>query len=341
MFSWRSVKFLQSLIVPYALFILTWFNTNRLIQDTWWPLVLLDMFAEYFLLSAAAVFLASLLSKRLLIVTIASIPLLLQLYFYASFFFPITSPTLLEENQRFRVATFNIWNHSVDLAQIVEVIKTTQADVIALQEITEVQRAQILAGLQHDFPHHHISQEIFGGTTALFSKHPLVNIKELDIQVDRPAIVADLLWGETRLTVVSAHLNPSFWARWRQPWHKVPGNYHQYIKDQGAQVESILTELDQRSESGTGASATFLACDCNSQETASTNRRLRRTLQEALQTAGWQLGETGDQNLRFERDISHIDYVWFSGHATLNAVYRGSVASDSDHDPVIADFVLN
>jgi len=330
------LRTVQGLVTLYSAFVFIWFLANRLVQDSVWVFVVLDKFSEYFLLPAIIVLFASLLTKKALIVLLASIPVVISAYFYAPILYPATTPNLLEEDRRFRVATFNIWNHSSNIGKIADVIKTTQADVIALQEITEDQRFELKRGLQSDYPFHHISQEIFGGTTALFSKHPMGNIKEIDIQVDRPSIVADLTWQGIPITVVSAHLNPSFWAYWRQPWKKIPGNYLIYIQDQSAQVEAIFNEINQRKE----AEAIFLACDCNSQEAASTNRRLRKRFKDAFRTVGLQIGGTGDRNTEFERDLTHIDYVWFSGRAKPNAVYRGTVPSESDHAPVIADFTF-
>jgi len=287
-------------------------------------------------LPAGIIFLISLLGKKGLVITLAFIPVLISAFYYLSFFVPISSPDLLGNEQRFRIATLNIWNHNSDIKQVIGVIDNTQADVVALQEITEEQREDLVAGLRQQYPHYHISKAVYGGTTAVFSRHPLRNVREIDIQIDRPSIVADLNWDEDPITVISAHLNPSFWAYWRQPWYKIPGNYLQYIKDQNAQVEAILDELNRR----VVANAIFLACDCNSQETASTNKLLNKTFKDAFRTVGWQVGETGSPDLRFERNLTHIDYIWFSGNAEPIAVFRGTLPSQSDHDPVIVDFVI-
>jgi len=70
----------------------------------------------------------------------------------------------MERDQRFRVATFNIWNHNNDIDEVVRVINGTSADIIALQEITEEQRDKLITGLKIAYPHYHISIEIHVNT---------------------------------------------------------------------------------------------------------------------------------------------------------------------------------
>jgi len=194
-------------IVLYVVFVVQWFLFNQFAQDSWWGVVVLDKFAEYFVLPAGIIFLISLLGKKGLVITLAFIPVLISAFYYLSFFVPISSPDLLGNEQRFRIATLNIWNHNSDIKQVIGVIDNTQADVVALQEITEEQREDLVAGLRQQYPHYHISKAVYGGTTAVFSRHPLRNVREIDIQIDRPSIVADLNWDEDPITVISAHLN--------------------------------------------------------------------------------------------------------------------------------------
>jgi len=328
------VRAINNCVLVYAFGVVVWFFFNRLYQDSWWGLVVLDKFAEYFVLPAIIFFVASLITRQSSTILLSIIPISICLFFYGSFFWPVSTPTLLPQEQRLRLATYNLWNHNNNISQVVTELDNIQADVIALQEITEVQRPLLVEGLKSKYPHYYVSKPVYGGTTALFSKLPLRNVKELDIQIDRASIVADTVWNGKNIAIASAHLNPSFWAYWQQPWRKIPANYHQYIKDQNTQVLAILDELSNREN----VEASFLACDCNSQETASTNRLLAKHFREAFRSVGWQVGNTGSEYLVFEKKLTHIDYIWFRGAAKPNAVYRWKQTVGSDHHPVIADF---
>jgi len=191
--------------------------------------------------------------------------------------------------------------------------------------------------LSKTYPHYYVSRPVYGGTTALFSKLPLTNTQELEFNIDRPAIIADVEYTSKVVTIASAHLNPSFWAYNNQPLLDIPGNFHDYIKDQNTQARMIIEAVKSR----TNSTASFLACDCNSQETASTNRLLRTYFEDSFRSIGFQTGETNQPTLKFERDLSHIDYVWFQGNAEVGGVYRSIETAGSDHAAVVADFILN
>ena len=329
-------KIFKKIVLIYAVFVTVWFFFNRFMQDAWWGLTVLDKFAEYFLLPACAICLLSAFSRKISTTIFSLVPALISIFFYWSFFVPIKPGVEVQEIDRFRVATYNIWNQNDDIGNVISAINNTYSDVIALQEITEEHRLPLIDGLISTYPHYHISKPVYGGTTALFSRHPLSDIYEHDVQIDRPSIIANVSWYDKQITIVSAHLNPSFWAYWQQPWHKIPGNYQQYIKDQNMQVSSVIETIELRPDTD----ATILACDCNSQETASTNRLLSGQFNDVLKSVGWQIGDTGSENLRFERKLTHIDYIWYSGAIVPKSIYRGNQTAGSDHEPVIADFVF-
>ena len=324
------------LIRLFSIFVLIWFVLNLAFQDIWWPLVVLDKFAEYFLAAVVPVFILSLFTKKGFTKVIAGIALLVPLYFYAPLIIPNKGDPTETEIRDLRVGTYNLWNHNKDLTKVVALINSTDADVMAMQEITDVQEAELITLMTPTYPHYYISQQVYGGTTGLFSKIELHNVQELDVGIDRPSILADLDYAGHVITVVSAHLNPSFWAYHDKPLLEIPGNYHQYIKDQNTQARMIIEAAKLRPAS----SATILACDCNSQETASTNRLLETFFEDSFAYKGFQFGQPTEAALKYERDLSHIDYVWFSGMIKPRAVYRAKESAGSDHAPILADFFI-
>ena len=325
---------IKRLLQIYSLLVALWFLCNRLLQDSWWGLVVLDKFAEYFLFASIPVFLLSLLFRNKLTILTAVLPLAACAFFYLPFFFKIQSPKIPAESDFLRVGTFNLWNHNKDIEGVVELLNKGNADVISVQEITEVQRPELVELLSQTYPHYHVSREVYGGTTALFSRHSLMNLSELEFNIDRPAIVADIEWQGQTVSVVSAHLNPSFWAYHQKPLREIPRNYHQYIKDQNTQASMIIDNLRSRNDS----SAYFLACDCNSQEAASTNRLLGMFFKDTFKSVGWQLGNPHESHLSYERNLRHIDYVWYAGDVEVHAIYRAKESVNSDHQPIYADF---
>ena len=313
-----------------------WFIANQFFQDTFWGIVVLDKFGEYFLFASIPVFIVALLSMKKVAIFSATPPLMVCGYFFLPFFLQFQTPQAQSADVYLRVATYNIWNHNDDLDAVVKLINSSGPDVIAIQEITEAQRAKFVDLLSVAYPYYHVSKPVYGGTTALFSRIELQNLIELDSGIDRPAIVADFEWQGKLISIVSAHLNPSFWAYYQKPWLEIPGNYLQYIKDQNTQAQMIIDALKTRTDS----IAHFLSCDCNSQETASTNRLLNSLFKETFRSLGWQLGDPIESNLRYERDLSHIDYIWYTGDVEPIAIYRSRGSAGSDHEPLFADFAF-
>jgi len=64
------------------------------------------------------------------------------------------------------------------------------------------------------------------------------------------------------------------------------------------------------------------------------------TFKDAFRSVGWQLGSTPSSHLSFERNLMHIDYLWYSGNTIPVSVYRGTHTAGSDHEPVVADFIV-
>ena len=320
----------------YCAFVVLWFLSNLFIQDVATPLVVLDKFAWFFLIAAIPVFVLSLFSRSWLSMVISVAPLLIAGYFYAALILPsgyASSPK--PDASAIRIGTFNLWNHNQDYEAISHLVQNIHVDVLAIQELTEAQKQDVVVRLSKTHPYYFVSEPTYGGTTALFSKLNLLNIEALDFGIDRPAILADVEFDEQIITVVSAHLNPSYWAYANQPLRKIPSRFHQYIKDQNAQASMIIEAVQQREYS----QASVLACDCNTQETASTNKLLRSYFNEALRTMGrrWFL-EPENKFMNFEQNLRHIDYIWFEGDVQLSGVYRAKHSAGSDHQPIVAEF---
>ena len=329
-------SFISRLCISYAVFVALWFLSNVFFQDAIALLVALDKFAEYFLVAALPVLFISVCTRYWKSAVFAIVPVLIAGYFYGPLLLPLNSSTTTMPNaETIRIGTYNLWNHNQNYNGIRKLVDDIDVDVLAIQELTEEQKEPVVSRLSKTHPYYFISEPVYGGTTALFSKRELHNIEALDFGIDRPAILAEIKFNGLNVTVVSAHLNPSYWAYANQPLRAVPARFHQYIKDQNAQANKIIEAVQERENS----QASVLACDCNSQETASTNKLLRGYFHEALRTMGFRWNSEIDNDaLSFEQSLAHIDYVWFQGNIKLFAVYRAKLSAGSDHQPIVAEF---
>ena len=84
----------------------------------------------------------------------------------------------------------------------------------------------------------------------------------------------------------------------------------------------------------------ILGCDCNSKETSSSYRILANTLSNSARVAGWSLfGET-PESTKYDRNLQHIDYIFYRGELEPFQVVTIKNSGGSDHSPVLAFFEM-
>ncbi|MGF1524391.1 MAG: endonuclease/exonuclease/phosphatase family protein [Leptolyngbyaceae cyanobacterium] len=231
------------------------------------------------------------------------------------------------------MSTYNILNSNKNIDGLLAVIEQADSDLLAIQELTERLRSQIMDRLTQAYPYYYVSTPIRGGTTALFSKLPLMAIAELDFGINRPAVIATTTVDGREITVISAHLNPIYYALNNRPLKDMPRAIQQYIRDQNKQAK-LLIDVLQDYESD----AFILGCDCNSRATASTNKILEHFFLDAANVVGWGLGNTPIEASVHEHDLNRIDYIWYAGALKTKGVYRIANSGGSDHQLIFSDF---
>lgn len=318
------------LIVGYSLFVVIWFLVHIASPDQWWLFILLDKLAYWFLIASVPALVLSLLTRAPLVIGLAILPVLVFSYFYYPFLIPHDAERARPGD--LRVMTFNIWNQNKDVEAVLEVIDSVQPDILAIQELMGDVQAELVPRLSGNYPYHHISNEVYGGTTAIFSRHRWENVRELDLQLDRPAIIADIDFNGKRFRFAGAHLYPSYYAYHDRALSEIPLQIRQYIQGQQQQIRLLLAALESRVDL-----PLVLACDCNVQRTSGSRYLLEAALTDTAVTLGWQWGYH-DAGSKFQRTLDHIDYLWYRGGLRPLGLYRTLRAGGSDHAPVYADF---
>ena len=324
----------------YLLLIGAWMLGRLVARDAWWPLVLLDKWGTWLLLAAWPVLVLAVATGRRWRIVAAAVPCLLFVQLHAPYLVPRPAPAVASsadgspaDEPTLRVMTYNVWNGNADLDRIAGAILGSGADVVAVQELVESRKAGLVERLETVYPHRFVSAPNRGGTTALFSRRPLGSVRALDFGIDRPAILADVTVAGAPVTVVSAHLNPSWYAYNERPIRTMPAAIERYVVDQREQVRQLIAVLRARS-----SERIVLACDCNVQKGSSTRSLLGSFFRDAAAATGWQRGEVPLPGTVHERGLLSIDCLWFRGPLAPRGVYRALDAGGSDHAPLFADF---
>ena len=147
----------------------------------------------------------------------------------------------------FRIATYNINYGNRDLARVVEAIRRSRADIVALQETTARSVAYLREHLRQDYPHmvfHSGRGEYLAEQYGILSKHP---VARTDFVKPRHGIfgaqIVHVRIGGQCIAIVNVHLDPlNLWSA------RGPVGLLQVIRSaeaaHGAEIRQIHAALD-------------------------------------------------------------------------------------------------
>jgi endonuclease/exonuclease/phosphatase (EEP) superfamily protein YafD len=315
----------------YAISILIWFGARSLLGDANWWLTLLNRFALFLFVPIPVLVALCLYTRRYKGAAVLLLPALIFGGLYHPYLFP-RAAIPVEDGTEFRVMTFNVLYSNSEFDAVARVIKTHRPDLVALQEVQPAMMEELERRLADEYPFTVMGTEDDYGTTAVFSRHPILGSQILDLKDGRPAVVTEIRFGDKDITFASLHLLA--YNLWRTPWKELPSDIAQRTFARERQVEILLEQLDRPND------ILVVGCDCNSYETSGSYKILDRSLDNAARQVGWLLGSGNLPGTKQDTDLMHIDYVWYRGPVMPVRVYKPSQDGGSDHFPVLAIFHL-
>ena len=313
----------------YSISILLWYVSWLTIGDRNWWLVLLNRFPVYLFELGLFLGIVALLTRRRKLL----LPLLLPALIFIRLYYPYLLPKPakpIPESEVLKVMTYNVLYSNTDYDAIANVILESQPDLVALQEVPPDMMDALVERLLDEYPYHSFGTDHDFGTSAIFSRYPLVDSYVLDLKAPRPATVVKIETNDKEVLFVAAHLRP--YNLWWTQLKDVPATIMERTREQNRQAEMILNQISEEND------IVIFGCDCNSYETASTYRMLDQYLDNSAREVG--LLWMRDAFSGAEQDISlnHIDFVWYRGAIEPIRVYTILNSGGSDHLPVLATF---
>ncbi|MGM0375113.1 MAG: endonuclease/exonuclease/phosphatase family protein, partial [Chloroflexota bacterium] len=240
---------------------------------------------------------------------------------FGGLFIPIFPDRDICDDQQFstlRVMTYNISHGLAFPDRIVEVMETSGAEVIAIQELPDGMVPTIQEELGDLYPY----QVFFGGGFSgigLISRYPILEEEPFLLEGPRPYLMADLKVGSDIVTVIAAH----------PPVMIGPGGG----SAPGAADMQTLAEM------AVGEGRTIIMGDFNFTDQNQDYRVLARAgLIDAHRAAGWGFGSTYPRRGwtgGFRLPLVRIDHVFLAGEIYPQRVWVGRDGG-SDHLPVLA-----
>jgi endonuclease/exonuclease/phosphatase (EEP) superfamily protein YafD len=228
-------------------------------------------------------------------------------------------------DRSFRAMTFNTGNDFIVPQDLIALLVSSGAAVVALEEVSERNAEALLAMPDDVLPHRWARGEHIHGK-ALLSNFPMLDVESMILASGRPYLRAVLdLWG-TAVTVFVAHLPPG-------DYRKVQPINPAALID----LDALLARVDI-------ATPSLLLGDFNVVTRSRVYHRIRAAgFVDTFAATGRRGGFTYPRRHMKARvplpPVIRIDYIWASPHfATLDSnVWPGL---GSDHRPVISDLQL-
>ncbi|MEP7134557.1 MAG: endonuclease/exonuclease/phosphatase family protein [Chloroflexota bacterium] len=320
---------LQTGVIIYFTLIGIWLISWLVVGDANWFLTLLNRIVPFLFIPAPVLLVWVAFVRRLKLI----IPLMVPVFIFASLYHPYLFPKLTKpttEDPELKIMTYNVLFSNSNYEAVAGVILDYLPDLVALQEVQPEMMNELIVRLHDEYPYHLMGTTNDYGTTAVFSKHSLIEFYVLDLQADRPAVVVRTKVNNKEITFVAVHLLA--YNLWWTKLPDIPEVVMQRTASQNRQARIVIDEISK--EHG----IVIVGCDCNSYETTSSYRIFGKFMNNAARQTGWFLSESELPGTQQDRYLQHIDYVWYDGYVTAKSVYKIQDNGGSDHFPVLAIF---
>lgn len=322
--SWLTV-----VTAPYLTGVGIWFGLWWVTGDRFWWMVGLNR-SEWLLFAPAPILiLAALWQKKWRLAAAAALPLLLALWLYQPYWRLQLAPTPPPD---LSVMTYNVLFSNQAYDETAAVILAYRPDLVALQEVQPRMMAELEKRLAGVYPYALMGPRHPYGTTAVFSRHPILARQILDLEDDRPATLVTIEKGGTPVTWTAVHLR-AYELRWL-PRLQIPAAVRERTQRQNRQAAILLEALAGRE------GVTLIGCDCNSKELSSSYRLLRVDFANAAHSHGRFFPPAPLPGAQPDTRPGHIDYILYRGGLTPAGTYVIQNRGGSDHQPVIAFFAF-
>lgn len=322
------VRLLVAAINLYAVCLLVYIAA-RLVGGPLQPVVELGSnFMPPALLLGVALLLVSLALRRRLPVLLLAPAAIYFVAQYGALFLPASTEAASDGSQ-LRILTHNLHGKSTTLEPISDIIHQADADIVALQELTEPTWSYLTAQYADEYPHQIAftsGMSIVG--QGVLSRFPLSDAEYWELGLGNMRLLVTL--DDRTVTLYNLHPPPPAVGRGFD------------ASGRNAAVDEMLARL--ANESG----ALILAGDFNTTSESGDYVRLTQTvrLRDAFREAGTGLGPTFPNMaytgslLRYLPPLFRIDYIFFTEHFSAVSARVWHTSGGSDHYPVLATLAL-
>jgi vancomycin resistance protein VanJ len=322
----RLWRFLLAAFDVYAALLILYLLLRALFGDHLGLIALLSTFLHWALLPAFALLPLTLWVRRWPTAVMLGLNVAVFLWLFGGLFLP--QPMAPADSYDLTVMTYNVGNYLIAPDVLVAALRSSEADIVALQELTDEQAVAIERDLCDLYPY----QVLYGygiPGKGLLSRYPILEEELFYLQAQRLPHLRTTLTIDGAgpglqtmpITVIVAHPPPPSISR---------GGYH-FHPHAAAEIASLA-------QMATANGPCILMGDFNLSDQNDNYALLSDAgLTDAFRAVGWGFGATWPARSRIGllRVLVRVDYIWYSAHFRAIRAWVGPDAG-SDHLPVLA-----
>lgn len=291
------------------------------VGDTWWSQPV-NLTTFWWSLPAVPLSLVALVSRRPRVAAVLLVPASLWLWSYGTLFLPATGG----EEASLRVATFNTYVHAPDAGHVLDLVATTEPDILVLQEVFHDRWDQLDAALSDRYQTRQWFESEGVGGVAVLSRFPMAGepvTVGAGTRTSRATKVVTLDVEGRAVQIVPLHLI--------SPCPTCGPSMLERLELEGAgrraEISEVLDALDP-------TRPTIVAGDLNSTDRSDPYRTLTRAgFADPHRSAGSGPGFTWPNGEDLVGPFLRIDWVLTRGFVATDAFVPGG--GPSDHRPVV------
>jgi endonuclease/exonuclease/phosphatase (EEP) superfamily protein YafD len=312
----------QAGILSYGLAVCGYLLARWIVGERWNWIAFVNNFVPWLAFVALIAGFVALFTRWRWLLLSLQLPILILFFsFYREMLWPRSHP--IPNGIEITAANFNIQSGATEPHDILRAIKTLDADILGLEEVSPSDSHWIEQDLAAEYPY----RVAFGtGETygiALLSRYPILSEEVFDPAHGYVRLLRATLDIEG-ISVMVYLIHPP-----------MPGstftNYDAHWRSR--YVDMLRKRLAE--ESG----PVLVLCDCNMTDQSDDYRALDDLAIDSFREAGWGMGFTFPNKKMYPRLI-RIDYVWHSDHFVAYDAYVADDNGTSDHSPMVAKLVL-
>ena len=249
------------------------------------------------------------------------VPFAVLLVSYAPLLLP-RAQAVVDDSESLTIMTYNLNRANHDAETVLQIIRSADADVVALQEINLTIEQAVATQLIDEYPHQAIHATAGYHGQAVLSRYPIVADEFWRTILGHQRVELDV--DGQRITLYNVHpihhfaflAGTDFWTR-------------------GHEINDIL------SRTATEAYPTLLVGDFNMTDQSEDYANVRRQFSDSFRDVGQGMGFTWPQHFGRLPLFSRIDYIFYDANFEAVSAQVWETGGVSDHRPYLATLQLS